>query len=189
MLFAVTAERISDAVLVRRCRSGDPEAWAQLVERFSRYVYAIAVQGYRFSSHDAEDAFQEVFTRVYDRLDSLRSDAAFRPWIAQLTRRVCLDRLRVEAREEPVEQVELPGASDVITELDEAFTVHEALAHLPEQCQEVLDRFFARDESYRTIGAALQLPAGTVASRISRCLDKLRGELQGRNPPPGGSGE
>src|SRR5712692_6255301 len=149
MFFTVTADHISDALLVRRCRSGDPEAWTQLVERFSRYVYAIAVQGYRLSSHDAEDAFQEVFTRVYDRLDSLRNDAAFRPWIAQLTRRVCLDRLRVETREEPVEEVELPDASDVLTELDEAFTVHEALARLSEDCREVLDRFFARDESYR----------------------------------------
>ena len=55
-----------------------------------------------------------------------------------------------------------------------------ALAELPEQLPEILDRFFARDESYRTIGDALDLPAGTIASRISRCLGKLRMELEGR---------
>ena len=45
-----------------------------------------------------------------------------------------------------------------------------------------LDRFFAKDESYRDIGTALGLPSGTIASRISRCLSKLRSELEGRNP-------
>jgi DNA-directed RNA polymerase specialized sigma24 family protein len=48
------------------------------------------------------------------------------------------------------------------------------LGTLPESCQEILDRFFAQDESYKTIGDALDLPAGTIASRISRCLEKLK---------------
>ena len=50
------------------------------------------------------------------------------------------------------------------------------------------DRFFARDESYRNIGDALDLPAGTIASRISRCLVKLRSELEGRKPASAESG-
>jgi len=67
--------------------------------------------------------------------------------------------------------------------LEDALTVHEALAAVPEHCREILDRFFARDESYRTIGDALELPAGTIASRISRCLARLRDFLEGRNQP------
>ena len=67
------------------------------------------------------------------------------------------------------------------TELDEAFAVHEALAELPENCREILDRFFARDESYRTIGDALDLPSGTIASRISRCLVAAPRPARGRN--------
>ena len=67
-----------------------------------------------------------------------------------------------------------------MTMLEEALTVHEALAETPEHCREILDRFFARDESYRTIGDALELPAGTIASRISRCLARLRELLEGR---------
>src|SRR5205823_8527068 len=101
-------QTVSAAQLVARCRDGDQEAWAALVERFSRYVYAIATQGFRLREHDAEDVFQEVFARVYDRLDSLRDDAAVRPWIAQLTRRLCLDRLAAERREQPVEEVVPP---------------------------------------------------------------------------------
>lgn len=169
---------------------GDEDAWRELVDRFSRYVYAIAVQGFRLPQQDAEDIFQEVFARVYERLDSLREDEAVRPWIAQLTRRLCIDRLRAGSRQSDADLDELPElpAEDVLTELEEAFDVHEAMTELSENCQQILDRFFARDESYRTIGDTLGLPAGTIASRISRCLDKLRDTFEGRNPPPAPSG-
>jgi RNA polymerase sigma factor (sigma-70 family) len=182
----LTAGAVNDAQLVARCRAGDEDAWRELVDRFSRYVYAIAVQGFRLPQEDAEDVFQEVFTRVYERLDSLREDEAVRPWIAQLTRRLCIDRLRSGARESDADIDELPEvpAEDVLTKLEEAYDVHEAMAGLPETCQQILDRFFARDESYRTIGDQLGLPSGTIASRISRCLDKLRDTFEGRNVPP-----
>ena len=65
----------------------------------------------------------------------------------------------------------------MLAQLEEAFDVHDALARLSENCRDILDRFFARDESYRAIGDALELPAGTIASRISRCLVKLREEI------------
>ena len=173
---------IDDAQLVERCRAGDQDAWHALVDRFSRYVYAIATQGFRLSDHDAEDVFQDVFVRVYERLDSLQDGSALRPWLAQLTRRLCLDHLRAGKREQPVEAVdEGIGDDDALARFDEAFVVHEALATLPEHCREILDRFFTRDESYRVIGDALELPAGTIASRISRCLTKLRGQLEGRS--------
>ena len=173
------AGELSDAQLVHRCRAGEAEAWDELVERFSRYVYAIAVRGFRFREHDAEDVFQEVFVRVYDRLGSLRDDDALRPWIAQLTRRVCLDRLAAGSREEPAGEVVVADAEATTAELDEAFAVREALSGLSEECREVLDRFFCRDESYRTIEEALGIPSGTIASRISRCLAKLRQRFEG----------
>ena len=173
----------TDAQLVARCRKGDPAAWNELVERFSRYVYAIAVQAFRLSPHDAEDVFQEVFARVYQHLDRLRDDAAIRPWIAQLTRRVCIDRLRAGGRESPVDTDEFErGAEDeTLAGLDEALTVRAGLDEVGDPCRDILDRFFARDESYKTIGEALDLPAGTIASRISRCLAKLKLQLEGRS--------
>jgi RNA polymerase sigma-70 factor (ECF subfamily) len=171
---AALSTELPDAQLVARCRTGEEEAWRLLVERFSRYVYAICVQAFRLPEHDAEDVFQEVFARVYEKLDTLRDDEAFRPWVGQLTRRCCIDRMRSGSREEPADSVPETADDDVLGELEDAFDVHDALAALPENCQEILDRFFARDESYRTIGDALELPAGTIASRISRCLTKLR---------------
>jgi RNA polymerase sigma factor (sigma-70 family) len=176
---------LSDGELVARCRAGDQQAWSDLVERFSRYVYAIAVQAFRLPESDAEDVFQEVFSRAYQHLDSLREDSAVRPWLGQLTRRLCIDRLRASSRERLVtdEELEPLEAEDTVAMLDEALTVHEALAEMPEHCREILDRFFARDESYRTIGEDLELPAGTIASRISRCLGRLREVLEGRTEP------
>jgi RNA polymerase sigma factor (sigma-70 family) len=181
---------LTDAQLVARCRAGDDEAWRELVERFSRYVYAIVVQAFRLREHDAEDVFQEVFARAYQHLHKLRDDEAIRPWLAQLTRRLCVDTLRASAREHPGEEaVEEPaGVDDTIARLDEALSVHDALSTLPGNCREILDRFFARDESYRLIGEALDLPPGTIASRISRCLVKLRTELEGRKSVSAESG-
>jgi len=173
----------SDAELVARCRAGDQEAWSLLVERFSRYVYAITVQAFRLREHDAEDVFQEVFTRVYEHLDRLRNDEAIRPWIAQLTRRLCIDRLRETARVSPGEEeavIDEGTVDETLAQLDEAMTVRDGLEELGDPCREILDRFFVRDESYHTIGEAMEIPSGTIASRISRCLSKLRSVLEGK---------
>jgi RNA polymerase sigma factor (sigma-70 family) len=179
---------LSDAKLVARCRTGDEAAWSELVTRFSRYVYAIVGQGYGLRNDDAEDVFQEVFARTYQHLDRLRDDEAIRPWIAQLTRRLCIDRLRAGRREQLTDaEIEPDELDETLQTLDEALTVHEALGQLSENCQQILDRFFARDESYQTIGSALDIPAGTIASRISRCLAKMRELLEGREQAPGAS--
>ena len=168
---------VSDEELVALCREGDEAAWGEVVERFSRYVFAIAVRIYRLPDADAEDVFQEVFTRAYERLDGLRDDSALKPWLAQLTRRLCVDRLRAANRESPVESLPEDTSDEELRRLDTALTVRESLASLPDNCQEIVDRFFARDQSYKVISEALDIPSGTIASRISRCLAKLRVEL------------
>jgi len=171
---------VTDTELVHQCRAGSAEAWNELVERYSRYVYAIAVRGFRLSDEDAEDVFQDVFTRIYTRLDTLRDESALRPWIAQLTRRRCLDAISGGGRELPSEDVVVDEGSADMAEIEEAYAVREALAGLTDTCQDILDRFFAQDQSYRTIASELEIPAGTIASRIARCLGKLRDELEGK---------
>ena len=59
-------------------------------------------------------------------------------------------------------------------------SVRDALDSLSPDCREILDRFFCRDESYSTIGSGARAAAGTIASRISRCLGKLREAFNGR---------
>jgi RNA polymerase sigma factor (sigma-70 family) len=182
---------LSDADIVARCREGDEQAWNELVERFSRYVYAITSQAFRLPAPDAEDVFQEVFARAYEHLDRLRTDDAIRPWLAQLTRRLCIDRLRSARHETPAEAelVDRGAVDESLVQLEEAMAVRAGLDAIGDVCREVLDRFFCRDESYRVIGQALELPAGTIASRISRCLAKLKSELEGRSAAPPPSGE
>jgi RNA polymerase sigma factor (sigma-70 family) len=176
----VNYAELSDADLVAHCRSGDRGAWNELVERFSRYVYAIAGQAYRLPAEDAEDVFQEVFARVYEHLSRLRSDEAIRPWIGQLTRRLCVDKLRATRRLQQGPEAPEPADLDARLEgIEESLTVYEAFAGLSPECREILHRFFVQDESYRMIGEALALPFGTIASRISRCLSRLRVELEG----------
>lgn len=176
-----TVSNLSDRDLVRACREGSERAWTELVERFSRYVYAIASQAYRLREHDAEDVFQEVFARTYEHLARLRDDEAIRPWIGQLTRRLAIDRLRSCSREQPdadALDVAEQGEEPSLERIELALAVHEAMSTLPEHCQEILDRFFAQEQSYQEISTALGIPMGTIASRISRCLTKLRERLE-----------
>jgi RNA polymerase sigma-70 factor (ECF subfamily) len=168
---------LSDAALVRACRDGQVEAWPLLVERFARYVHAIATQAYRLSEFDAEDVFQEVFARTYEHLDRLRDDSAIRAWIGQLTRRLAIDRIRARAREQPDDDALERADTHAEAEMDrieQALAVRQAMAGLPDSCREILDRFFAGDQSYAQIAQELELPMGTIASRISRCLTKLK---------------
>ena len=65
-------ESATDAELVARCLANEQGAWEELVDRYARYVYAIAARVYRLEPTDAEDVFQEVFARVFERLDTLR---------------------------------------------------------------------------------------------------------------------
>ena len=170
-------EASSDAELVARCRAGEQGAWDALVDRYARYVYAIAARVYRLEPSDAEDVFQDVFARVFERLDTLRDADALRPWIAQTTRRCAVDTLRrsgarrswTRSPDGPDDGLARAGRGD-----DHPRRARRALA----DCREILDRFFTRDESYRTIGTELDLPAGTIASRIARCLARLRDVLQ-----------
>ena len=179
---------LGDAELVGRCRAGDEQAWRELVERFSRYVFSICVQAFRLPEPDAEDVFQDVFARVYERLGQLRSDEAVRPWIAQLTRNCCVDRLRSASRVEPTDAIDEAEVDEQLEQLEEAWALRELLAELSENCRDILDRFFAQDQSYKTIGEELDLPAGTIASRISRCLAQLREKAEGRIEAPAPSG-
>ena len=146
------------------------------MSRFSRYVYAIARRGFRLTEQDAADVFQDVFTCVYEQLDTLRDDAAVRGWLGRVTRRLCVDHLRSASARTGLrlDEFEPAGVDERLAAFEETQGVWEALQRLPAPCRELLDRFYCRDESYRSIAAALGLPPGTVASRLSRCLDKLR---------------
>jgi RNA polymerase sigma factor (sigma-70 family) len=168
-----------DAILVERCRSGDQDAWRELVERYAGLVHGIVSGVFRLRGQEGEDVFQDVFVRAYLRLGTLREDGALRAWIAQIARNAALDALRRRTLE-PLRRQQIDGDAyeEPLAALDDALSVRAALARLPEQQREILDRFFARDQSYQTISLELGVPAGTIASRISRALVAMRTELE-----------
>jgi RNA polymerase sigma-70 factor (ECF subfamily) len=171
---------VLDRDVVARCRREETGAWSQLVRRFSPYVYTIATRAYRLSEHDAEDVFQEVFLRTWQHLGDLRDDASIRPWIGQLTRRLCVDHLRASTRDRARADVELDlavPADDGFTLLDETLTVRQAIARLPPIQREIVERFFVLGESQATIAATLGIAEGTVASRVCRARQRLRWQL------------
>lgn len=172
-----------DEHVLARCRAGEAEAWAAIVEHYSRYVWAIALRGYRLNTTDAEDVVQEAFVRLHRNIDTVHGET-LQPWLAQVARRLCVDVLRRQQREEVVEEVAETHADDSLQHLDRAMDVRAAMLTLPEHCRDILDRFFARDESYELIARQLRVPQGTIASRISRCLGRLRAELQDREMAP-----
>jgi RNA polymerase sigma-70 factor (ECF subfamily) len=162
--------------LVARCRRGDEFAWRELVERYARYVAQIA-RSFGFAEADAEDIFQEVFLRTWRKLDDIPGDDALRAWIGQVARNLCVDRYRRAVREVPGDDGVIDAAGpgpDVFSELELSLDVHDAMRELPDDCQAVLDAFFFRDRSYVQIADELGIAQGTIASRISRCLGKLR---------------
>ena len=163
------------------------------MRRHSGLVVAVVRGGFRLSPADAEDVFQEVFTRLYVRLGTIREGQAVRAWIAQVARNAALDQIRRSGREivtgEPFDE---SAFDEPLHGVEEALSIRAAMAQLPAHQQEILDRFFARDESYDTIGAELGIPPGTIASRISRALAALRVAWEaadGRSGAAGASSE
>jgi DNA-directed RNA polymerase specialized sigma24 family protein len=89
-------------------------------------------------------------------------------------------RAREQGRETSAEEIFSPEDSTDLSEVEEAFAVREALAGLSDNCQDILDRFFARDQSYKTIADELEIPSGTIASRIARLPRKVAIAARGK---------
>ncbi|MGK2955921.1 MAG: RNA polymerase sigma factor [Solirubrobacterales bacterium] len=170
---------ITNSELDERRREADERAWADLVRRYSRYVHAINSQAFNLSDEHQAQVFNEVFTRAHARFDVFADDLCWQSWIASQTRELATDCFGAD--DEGRDPTDLPPSHVLdqrIARIDEAWKVRQMLELVGRGCREVLDRFFARDESYVTISAALDLPVGTIAERISSCLAKLEIEVE-----------
>ena len=87
----------SDAELVNACREGERHAFAAIVQRYTRRIFAVCYAILR-NVHDAEDAVQDVFFRCLTQIGGVREDERFSAWIVQIARNCCRDRLREHAR-------------------------------------------------------------------------------------------
>jgi len=177
----------TDADLLPGCRSGDEAAWRTLVERYTRKVFGLA---YRFTGKaaEAEDLTQEVFVKVYQTLHRYReTDGPFGAWLMAVARNHAIDHYR-RGRQERMRRTEDPlvletapsGGEHPIAELEReerAKLVHTGLRSLPADLRTPLVLCDLQGLSYDQIAGELQLPLGTVKSRINRARLELAKRL------------
>jgi RNA polymerase sigma-70 factor (ECF subfamily) len=168
-----------DGDLVERARQGDTAAYDALVHRHQGVALRVAyVVG---GGADAEDAAQDAFVKAYRALDRFRPGAPFRPWLLRIVANEARNRGRSSRRRSALAlRVAHPDATAVASPEDMAVAgdrrrrVLDAVNALPEKDRMVIGcRYFAELSEAET-AAALGWPAGTVKSRTSRALDRLR---------------
>ncbi len=182
-----------DLTLVKRVRSGDQRAFKLLVERYQRKVYAVAL-GMLKDKEEAMDVSQEAFVKVYKYLDHFKGDASFYTWLYRITVNICIDfiRKRAGAGGEAVEFDETlpmdvseanigalgsrlgtnPQKSALRRELAEK--IQEALAAVPEKHRAILLLREMEGMSYEDLSRTLDIPKGTVMSRLFHARAKVQ---------------
>lgn len=170
--------------LVRAARSGDAPAYRRLVEAHARAVYAVAYRLMR-NHEDADDVAQETFVRAYEALDRYDEQYRFATWLRTIATRLAWNELQKRRRRKTTagetfdvaaETIggTLPDAADQAAhaELEQRFRA--ALDAMPAEHRAVLALRVQEDMSYEEIAAALDIPVGTVMSRLSRGRAWLR---------------
>jgi RNA polymerase sigma-70 factor (ECF subfamily) len=181
----VEGRPLEDAELVELAKGGDVRAYGELVDRYReisfRTAYLIARNG-----ADAEDATQDAFVKAYYALDRFRSAEPFRPWILRIVSNEARNRRRSAGRRErlALRVVERRGPGDAAPSPDAAAIAEEtrrtlvgALEMLPERDRDVIACRYLLELSEAETATTLGIRPGTVKSRLSRGLSRLRREL------------
>jgi RNA polymerase sigma-70 factor, ECF subfamily len=195
----VYPEKPSVLTLIERCQAGDPAAWEEIVRAHNGRIYGLC---YRFtgSTQDAQDLTQEVFVKTYRSLERFDpAKAAFGTWLTAIARNALVDHFRRTKQERltdsldaavrddddgPVSASEVvdthPSPHESLARRDLQKRVQAALQTLAPEFREVVILRDLQDLDYAEIAAALNLPVGTVKSRISRGRAEL-GRILSRN--------
>jgi RNA polymerase sigma-70 factor (ECF subfamily) len=177
-------ERLSDPILVRRVKDGDPRALEALCDRYADRVHATALHVLR-DPEDANDAAQESLVKIVKRIHQFRGESDLTTWLHRLVVNTCKDvaqaRWRSERRTEPLlEDTRVASDGDPARALAEAETRRELGAHLaelPRAQATVVALKDAFDASFEEISAATGLPIGTAKCYAHRARNGLRDKL------------
>lgn len=178
---------IEDAKLVKAAVAGDRDAYGELVERYQDRLFntLLRVLG---SRDDAKDVAQDAFVQAFVKLETFRGASRFYTWLYRIAMNMALSHRRrrrpvlsIEAvregvGDEPVDQNRGPEAR--MMDGERAAAVQAALARLGEEHRQILVLREMEDCSYETIAEILQLPIGTVRSRLFRARLVLKEELK-----------
>jgi RNA polymerase sigma-70 factor (ECF subfamily) len=172
--------RSADELLVVRCQLGEPEAFDDLIARWHGplWQYIRRMSG---RDEEAQDILQDVWLRAIRGIARLRDGSRVRGWLFGIARRVLMDRLRRQYSAPPANEVDVenlaadadpPGREADLEALDDV------LEALPLIEREVLTLFYLRDLSLAEIADALDIPIGTVKSRVFRARRMTRAAMQ-----------
>jgi RNA polymerase sigma-70 factor (ECF subfamily) len=172
-----------EADLLAKARGGNLLAFEEIVKRYERRVYGIALRIVR--RHEvADDVAQEAFMRAHQALATFDLDRPFGPWICRIAANLAVNHVRSpEARESPLPEghAETPapgrGALDLVLEREAQEVLQRALLGLPAEQRAVFALRTFEELSYREIADALGISIGTVMSRLSRARERLRESL------------
>jgi RNA polymerase sigma-70 factor (ECF subfamily) len=190
----VSAEEKS---LVDRCRQGDDDAWREFVDRFGQKVYSIAYH-FTLNREDAEEVSQEIFLKTFENLHRFDGSFPLVAWLLSLSRNLCIDRYRRRKREKafrfvsddavlPLLKSDDDPASETLKK-ERTKLLFWALAEIPEDLAEILVLRDLDGLAYEEIGKALDLPDGTVKSRLFRARAEVARRIRERHEKRGSAG-
>ena len=189
-------ERERDRQLVERAQQGDHGAFRQLFDRYHKRAYAVAY-GVLKNRHDAMDVVQDGFVKVHKHLASFQGSSSFYTWLYRIVMNLAIDQLRRRKTSRPVEyddsiSREGEGANEAILprladanprkaairkELIEK--IDAALAELPEYHRQVILLREIEGLSYEEMAEVLEVPKGTIMSRLFHARKKMQSALAG----------
>lgn len=176
---ALTNEQVAEQRLVARARDGDRAAFREIVERYEGLVAATVV-GMLGSGPEAEDVGQKTFIRLYQALDQYRGEGGLAPYITRIAVNQCLNALRRRKRRQ--ERFVSRDARDLFEpsfdgepqRFDERELVHRAIQQLDPIHRSVVVLRLINGYSTKETADLLDVPTGTVLSRLYRAQEKLR---------------
>jgi RNA polymerase sigma-70 factor (ECF subfamily) len=176
----VAAPVVDDQALISAVLAGRADAFEEIVIRYERAVYNLAVRTLRDST-EAQDATQEAFFKAYRALGSFRPGAKFSTWIFTICYRLCCDRLakrkRLSGDELPDRADPSAGPAALAERNDEALRLRAAIDALPEKYRAVITLYHLQGRQYEEIASVLNLPLGTVKTHLFRAKEQLRKAL------------
>ena len=183
--------------LVERCRQGEDEAWRELVDLFGQKIYSVAYH-FTLKREDAEELAQEIFLKIFENLHRYDGSFPLVAWIVSLSRNLCIDRYRRRKREKSFRFVTDDAVAPMLRSKDDPAAdalknertkiLFSALAEIPEDLAEILVLRDLDGLAYEEIGLALELPDGTVKSRLFRARTEVARKIRERQESrPGGT--
>ena len=174
----------SDESLCERVQRGDLAAFDVLYERYETRLFGFIV-GYLDDAAEAEDVFHEAFLAMLRKRPDVSSPGgSFRGWLFQTARNACLNRLRSRSRGAEAERrmthepaVQLVSAEEALVHRDASKALDAAVSKLPDSLSEVY-RLRASGMSYEEMAQVLEVPLGTVKSRIHEMVQRLQEEMR-----------